>query len=137
MATSLLEVKGIGPATADTLAEHGIKSAEELAATKLGSVMAIPGFSEIRAGRVIAAAQEALRTAAETGSPALAKKKAAAKPAKKKPAQKEKKEKTKKAEKSKKDKKAKKEKKAKESKSDKVKKDKKDSKKKSDKNKKK
>jgi hypothetical protein len=92
VATPLIEVNGIGPATAKTLAEHGIKSAEDLAAAKLGTIMAVPSFSEIRATRTIAAAKAAIKRApaAQVKTPAV--KKAAAKPvAKKKPAAKKKK----------------------------------------------
>lgn len=61
MATSLLEVKGIGPASVKLLAETGIHSAEDLAGAKLGRVIAIPGFSELRANRVMQAARELAR----------------------------------------------------------------------------
>jgi hypothetical protein len=67
MATSLLDVTGIGPASEKLLAEHGITSAEALAGAKLGSVIAVPGFSETRANRVMAAAK-ALTTPATVGS---------------------------------------------------------------------
>lgn len=60
MATSLIEVKGIGPSTVDTLMAYGIKSVQDLAEAKLGTIVAIPGFSEIRATKVIAAAKDAL-----------------------------------------------------------------------------
>jgi transcription termination factor NusA len=61
VATELIEVTGVGPATLKNLKEAGITSAEELASAKLGTVMAIPGFSEIRATRVINAAKEILK----------------------------------------------------------------------------
>ena len=56
MATPTTDVKGIGPAAAKLLAEQGIASAEDLAATTLEKLVAIPGFSDIRARQVIAAA---------------------------------------------------------------------------------
>ena len=92
MATTLIEVNGIGPATAKTLAEHGIKSAEDLAGAKLGTIMSVPGFSEIRATRTIAAAKASIKgaAAAKTKTPTV--KTAVSKPAaKKKPAAKQKK----------------------------------------------
>ncbi|MDT8421910.1 MAG: helix-hairpin-helix domain-containing protein, partial [Desulfuromonadales bacterium] len=61
MSTSLLEVKGIGPATVPLLAELGIKSAEDLAGAKPAAVAAVQGFSETRANQVIAAAGVLLR----------------------------------------------------------------------------
>eukprot|EP01155_Anaeramoeba_flamelloides_P020351 Anaeramoba_flamelloidesa579325_12.p1 GENE.a579325_12~~a579325_12.p1 ORF type:complete len:129 (-),score=32.76 a579325_12:371-757(-) len=57
MNTPILNVRGIGPATAALLAENGITSAEELAAQKVGSLAAVKGFSETRSRRVIADAQ--------------------------------------------------------------------------------
>jgi phosphohistidine phosphatase len=58
---SLIEVKGIGPATAKLLADQGITSIEDLALAKLGAVTAVQGFSEIRAARVIDAAKALLQ----------------------------------------------------------------------------
>lgn len=94
MATSILEVKGIGPATAKVLAENGINSAELLATAKLGTIMAIPGFSEARAEKTIAAAKDAVGNApqAPKKTPAMATKKKPA-PKKKVSSKKEKKEK--------------------------------------------
>lgn len=106
MATSILEVKGIGPATAKTLSEHNINSAEELATAKLGTIMAIPGFSEIRAGKAIAEAKKAGSKTTLAPAPEKAPTKKAA-PAKNKKPKKDKKEKPKKSAKDKKDKKAK------------------------------
>ena len=100
MATTLIEVNGIGPATAKTLAEHGIESAEDLAGAKLGTIMSVPGFSEIRATRTIAAAKASIKgaAAAKTKTPTV--KTAVSKPAaKKKPAAKQKKAKAKPAKK--------------------------------------
>jgi|GEM_PF-4664844 len=57
MTTPILNVRGIGPATAALLAENGITSAEQLAAQKVGSLAAVKGFSEARSRRVIADAQ--------------------------------------------------------------------------------
>jgi hypothetical protein len=71
VSTSLLEVKGIGPAAAKLLVDHGITCTEDLAGAKLGVVMAVQGFSEIRASRVIDAAKALLN-----GVPAFKKEKA-------------------------------------------------------------
>lgn len=60
MSRSILEVKGIGPATAVLLTENGITTAEELAAKSPLQVAAIKGFSEIRATQVIANARALL-----------------------------------------------------------------------------
>ena len=57
MSTSILEVRGIGPSTITTLAENGIKTAEDLASKEVSQVAAIKGFSEIRATQVIADAK--------------------------------------------------------------------------------
>ncbi len=54
------DVTGIGPAAAKLLAEHNINTPAELAAVSVEHLVAIPGFSEIRATRVIAAAAELL-----------------------------------------------------------------------------
>ena len=71
MSRSLLEVKGIGPAAAKLLVDHGITCTEDLAGAKLGAVMAVRGFSKIRASRVIDAAKTLLN-----GVPAFKKEKA-------------------------------------------------------------
>lgn len=99
MATSLLEVKGIGPASVKLLAETGINSAEDLADAKLGRVIAIPGFSELRANRVMQAARDLARPPVVATGKKLAKEKTKEKPgaAKKSPGKKVKKEKKAKA----------------------------------------
>ncbi len=57
------DVPGIGPAAAKLLAEHSINTAADLATASIELVVAVPGFSQIRATRVIAAAAELLATA--------------------------------------------------------------------------
>ncbi|MFO7765247.1 MAG: helix-hairpin-helix domain-containing protein [Pelovirga sp.] len=57
MSTSIEKVPGIGPTTAVLLAEHGILSAEDLAAKQVGDLAAIKGFNTIRSGQVIEAAR--------------------------------------------------------------------------------
>ena len=59
MATSITNVKGIGPATAAKLQEQGIRSAEDLAVTTIDKLTGISGFSDTRAKQAIAAAKEA------------------------------------------------------------------------------
>lgn len=53
MSTSLLQVRGIGPATAAILTENGITTAEELAKQTVRQVASIKTFSEVRAQQVI------------------------------------------------------------------------------------
>lgn len=60
MTISIESVNGIGPGAAKTLADHRIANAEQLAATSVSELTAIPGFGVVRARQVIAAAQEAL-----------------------------------------------------------------------------
>lgn len=63
MATSILSIKGIGPAAAATLATHGFNSTEELAAATIERLSQVPGFSPARAQRTIADAAAALSPA--------------------------------------------------------------------------
>jgi len=58
MPTDIDKVSGIGPHAAKILAENGIVSAEDLAASQIEEVAAIKGFSTIRAEQVIAAARQ-------------------------------------------------------------------------------
>jgi transcription termination factor NusA len=68
MSTPLTNVKGIGPATANALADAGITTAEKLAATSVEKLTAVPGFGELRAKVVIAQAQALVKgDAADTG----------------------------------------------------------------------
>ncbi len=57
----ITEVKGIGPATANILAKHGIKTIRDLASASIPQLVAIPGFDEFRAGRVKFNAQSVLK----------------------------------------------------------------------------
>jgi len=58
MATAIEKVSGIGPSTSILLADHGINSAEDLAAKRVGDLAAIKGFNTIRAAQVIDAARQ-------------------------------------------------------------------------------
>ena len=60
MKPAINDIPGIGPAAVATLAEHRIKSLTSLARASVEKVSAIPGFSEARATKVIAAAAELL-----------------------------------------------------------------------------
>jgi len=116
MNTPILNVRGIGPATADLLIENGITSAEQLAAQKVGTLAAVKGFCEARAQKVIADAQAlfAVSTSEESeeeSTPVKNTDKNKKKKAKKKPAKKAKKNGVKKNKKKKRGKKAKKKKK--------------------------
>lgn len=57
MRTPIDKIKGVGPRTAEILAENGYKSAEDLAATKIEALGKIHGFGPARAKLVIKAAQ--------------------------------------------------------------------------------
>jgi hypothetical protein len=60
MKPAIIDIVGIGPAAADTLAENGFRTLRSLARTTVEKLSAVPGFSEARAERVIAAAAELL-----------------------------------------------------------------------------
>jgi hypothetical protein len=101
MKPALIDIRGIGPAAAAVLQEHGIGSVKTLAGMSPTDLAAVPGFSETRAAGVIAAAAALLP--AKAGKGKLADKAKAAKGDKK----------VKKDKKSKKDKKNKKDKRGK------------------------
>ena len=61
--TDITEVKGIGSSTAGILAREGITTAEDLATANLDRLISIPGFSVLRATRIIADARALLGTA--------------------------------------------------------------------------
>ena len=61
----ITDITGIGPAAAEALAEHRIKTVARLATASIETITAIPGFSAARAEWVIAAAGELL---AESGT---------------------------------------------------------------------
>lgn len=68
MSTPIEKVTGIGPQTAALLAGHGILSAEDLAAGRVGDLAVIKGFSAVRAEQVIAAAKQLIGVAIAVGS---------------------------------------------------------------------
>jgi hypothetical protein len=74
MKTVIIDVSGIGPASEKILAENGFKTLKELAGTTVEKLGNVPGFSEIRASKVIKAANELLATTG-TGSAKVARSK--------------------------------------------------------------
>jgi len=68
MKPAIIDIPGIGPAAAEALAEHRIRGLAGLARASVEKISSIPGFSEARAARVIAAAVEL--TAASGTTPA-------------------------------------------------------------------
>jgi len=70
METAITTIPGIGPSTAKILMEHGFKSLPEIAAATIAQVAAVPGFSTIRAGRIIKAANNLLSAQADGDAPA-------------------------------------------------------------------
>jgi transcription termination factor NusA len=61
----ITDVKGIGQSTAEILSEHDVFTVEDLARIDIDLLIAIPGFSGIRAAKIINEAQ-ALLGAVET-----------------------------------------------------------------------
>lgn len=73
MSSGITDIAGIGPAAANTLAEHGIRTLKALSNASVDKVAAVPGFSTARAQKVIAAAAELLGgSAASQEEPAAA-----------------------------------------------------------------
>jgi len=60
MAILLTAVRGVGPAAAKNLTEHGITSVEELASISVTSLCQVPGYGTITAQRIIASAKALL-----------------------------------------------------------------------------
>ena len=60
MKPAIIDIPGIGPAAAAALAEHSINTLTDLAKASVETVSAVPGFSEARAIKVIAAANALL-----------------------------------------------------------------------------
>jgi len=60
----LHDIRGIGPATATLLADHGLTSVKKLAKADLDAITAVPGFGPVRAAAVRAEALAALPTKA-------------------------------------------------------------------------
>lgn len=68
MEAEIIDISGIGPAAAATLDEYGIKSLADLANASVEKITTVPGFSEARAVRVLAAATELLAASGITRS---------------------------------------------------------------------
>lgn len=60
----LHDIRGIGPATATLLADHGLTSVKKLAKADLDAITAVAGFGPVRAAAVRADALAALPTKA-------------------------------------------------------------------------
>jgi transcription termination factor NusA len=73
MTTPVIAVGGIGAGTAQVLAEHGITNAEQLGKTSVSDLVAIPGFSNARAQKVIQGAKELLGSGVSQAPPSPAK----------------------------------------------------------------
>ncbi len=102
---ALTSIAGIGEGTAKVLAEHGIDSIKKLAKASVQDVMKVPGFGEIRAKTVLAAAAADSKPVTKQKKIAITKKKKPAKKTKKKGSKKDTKKSDKKKKKSKKSKK--------------------------------
>lgn len=61
----ITDVKGIGEATKEILSKHGIRTVKELTEVNIDRLIDIPGFSEMRASRVISEAQILVEGSAE------------------------------------------------------------------------
>jgi len=68
MKPAITDIPGIGPAAAATLGEHGIKSLAGLANSSVEKINTVPGFSEARAVKILAAATELLAASGTTPS---------------------------------------------------------------------
>ena len=68
MKPAIIDINGIGPAAVETLAEYRINSVNALARASIEKIAAIPGFSEARAARMIAAAADLLAPSGMTQS---------------------------------------------------------------------
>jgi hypothetical protein len=68
MKPAITDIPGIGPAAVAALGEHGIKSLAGLANSSVEKINTVPGFSEARSIKVLAAATELL--AASRATPA-------------------------------------------------------------------
>ena len=68
MEPEIIDIPGIGPAAAAALDEHGITSLADLANASVETITTVPGFSEARAVRVLAAATELLPASGITPS---------------------------------------------------------------------
>lgn len=69
MAIVITKVWGIGAQTADVLAEHGFKTAEDLAQTSVLSLVNVPGFGPAKAQKVIESALALLEANVQEETP--------------------------------------------------------------------
>lgn len=64
----ITDVKGIGQSTAEILSEHNVNTVEDLARIDIDLLIAIPGFSGIRAAKIIDEAQALLGVGETAGA---------------------------------------------------------------------
>jgi len=67
MKPGIIDITGIGPAAAAALSDHGFASLKSVATSTVEKISEVPGFSEARAAKVIAAAAELLPAETESG----------------------------------------------------------------------
>ncbi len=68
--TQLTDIRGIGPALAHALSEHGISTPEALAAAKPADLLVVRTIGPARAKALIAAAKAAISTSPQAAKPA-------------------------------------------------------------------
>lgn len=69
MKPTLTDITGIGPSTAQDLADGGIRTVDDLANASASAICAVPGFGAIRAARIKAAAAELIRRSGSSAVP--------------------------------------------------------------------
>lgn len=60
MAIAITQISGIGAKTADIMAGHGFESIESIAGSTIEKISVVPGFGQVRAAAIIAAAKSLL-----------------------------------------------------------------------------
>ena len=65
MKPAIIDIVGIGPAAASTLAEHGFKTLTSVARTTVEKLAEVPVFSEVSSSKVITASSEMLTVKTE------------------------------------------------------------------------
>ncbi len=60
MTTSIIDIPGIGPETEKTMIDNGFNTLNDVAYSTVEMLANVPGFGEIKAGKVIQAANELL-----------------------------------------------------------------------------
>lgn len=73
--TAITSITGIGPGTAEILAQHGFTSVTDIARASVGQLQSVPGFGAIRASRIIDAAVALLKEAVPSSKKIMKQKK--------------------------------------------------------------